>query len=234
MYYMLMVITGPDEDINYVMEPFDESLSVDSYIESTKEELIEEARNIQKQLIEGIKEDPDYEPSEYEQGFLNATNDEELYRSIRDDFFFTYDKDGNKTSTCNPNARWSSWNVGGRWENFLRLKSGSRADAAAIKDIVFADDDKRYYEALKWWNSCIENRNDEIAQMYKKATTSSKFAKVRSKFGANCAIVDGEWIDIDDMEFSPEREKDWYENFYARYIANRDKEDVITILECCI
>jgi len=47
---------------------------------------------------------------------------------------FRADKIGRVT---NPNSKWDWWVIGGRWSDFLHLKSGGKADQAQKKDIDF-------------------------------------------------------------------------------------------------
>lgn len=37
----------------------------------------------------------------------------------------------------NPNKKWDWWQVGGRWDGFLRMKAGGKADSAAKRDVDF-------------------------------------------------------------------------------------------------
>ena len=52
------------------------------------------------------------------------------------------DRQGNLYSTSNPNAKWDWWVIGGRWSNFLKLKSGGFANSARVRNIDFTPQSK--------------------------------------------------------------------------------------------
>ena len=94
---------------------------------------------------------------------------------------FVKASDGRWGYTCNPNAKWDWWQLGGRWSDTLKLKPGcmgnrgSRSrtnsrelprdgycDQAQIKDVDFSMDLKAYNEAIRFWEVVVEG--DDIRE----------------------------------------------------------------------
>ena len=79
----------------------------------------------------------------------------------------------------NPNARWDWWEIGGRWSKLLRLRNGKPGqvsirnkdfscrleastdglcDQALAADCDFSMDQKRYDEAVRFWEVIVEEQ----------------------------------------------------------------------------
>lgn len=139
-HFVLAVITEDIKELERLMEPYYEGKEVEPYIAMTKQELIDE----HKALMESIKTGE----SEY---LVERDKEENLLGMTQEEFSKwyhggTFDEEGNLLTTYNPNSKWDWYVVGGRWKNLLKLKDGSRADYAKIKDIDFSLD----MEAYKW------------------------------------------------------------------------------------
>jgi hypothetical protein len=126
-HYCVGVIVNNTNDIESTIEkilaPYDENLEVEPYIYKTKAELIQQAKDY-KICIQHRTEEADYIITEYEQSYLNAQTDEELYNLWREDYN-TYNENGDELSTYNPQSKWDWWVIGGRWSrgnNVLQIK----------------------------------------------------------------------------------------------------------------
>ena len=126
-HYCVGVIVNNTNDIESSIEkilaPYDENLEVEPYIYKTKAELIQQAKDY-KICVQRRTEETDHITTEYEQSYLNAQTDEELYNLWREDYNM-YNENGDELSTYNPKSKWDWWVIGGRWSrenNILRIK----------------------------------------------------------------------------------------------------------------
>ena len=115
MHFSLAVFHYPDEDIDSLLEPFDEELEVERYIIYTRQEAIDYARaNFRS---------------------CKDASDEECWKAMAEEANDT-DEEGNIYSTSNPDAKWDWWEIGGRWPGMLKV-GDSRRNSAFVKDIDF-------------------------------------------------------------------------------------------------
>lgn len=152
MHYTVAVITE-DGDYDTALAPFSKHLEVDSYLDKTREELIAE----KKKDLEWSRLEKNSQWRHYLESNYDWTNDNTLLESIRKrdtDDGYTFDKEGNRYTTYNPNSKWDWYVLGGRWSHLLYLKPviikgkryghGRTTDEAHIKDIDF-----QHYELTK-------------------------------------------------------------------------------------
>lgn len=146
-HYIVMVV---GEDIDEILEPYDENLEVEPYIDQTKEELHKDfmrcwgetyVENKPVSLLTSF-EDLTLSLDGVNAKWLDGWNGKKL------------DKHGNSLSIYNPDSKWDWYEVGGRWSGMLILKPGregshgnkswtnkdevtpaNRCDAAYNKDI---------------------------------------------------------------------------------------------------
>ena len=140
-HYVVLVVMGKNDDVDEMLEPFNESKTVPRYVLHAKAELIAKGRkDIQEYAkdtyAEYIKDPEAYakrhnsspEHLEYlKNEFPKKLNwtDEEIYKS--ETTWYEPDqfgKDGEVYSTSNPNGKWDWYGVGGRWAGFWKLKKG--------------------------------------------------------------------------------------------------------------
>lgn len=56
----------------------------------------------------------------------------------------------------NPNARWDWWQIGGRYSNWFKTKSGLSADYCQIGELDLSLDQKEYQRAIRFWEINVE------------------------------------------------------------------------------
>ena len=56
----------------------------------------------------------------------------------------------------NPNAKWDWYQIGGRFSELLKTKTGLRVNYGRIRDLDFAPDQKEYLRATRFWEVCVE------------------------------------------------------------------------------
>lgn len=128
-HYTVMVITD-DGDYETALEPFDESIEIEPYIDITREEIIANAREDYRDYQEGNYNNPEYFQEKW--GDTDFNNDDAIIKRYME--FWgdecSFDEDGNELTTYNPKAKWDWYALGGRWSGSLKLKAGSET----IKD----------------------------------------------------------------------------------------------------
>lgn len=141
--HFIGVLFGGDLSL---LEDFYEGLEVESYIQSTKEEAI-------KDYIEAVKKGRAWRKKRIKEGSPQSSAFQEwldkhkrygkkrAWEDIQKDYKDQLDEDGNIWATCNPNAQWDWYRIGGRWSDYFPLKErdseGNRkyADEATIGEV---------------------------------------------------------------------------------------------------
>ena len=166
-HYTVAIFTEDDDtDIDDILAPYDESISVAPYVSSTKEDLIKSARERMQAIFETRYKEWQKAPATYEKTAnpehieylkslpkLMIRSDAQVYRDeIKGYESSEITSDGGVLSTYNPNSKWDWYETGGRWHGMLMLKEGcvgqrgtpshgseasENYDAAWVKDIDF-------------------------------------------------------------------------------------------------
>lgn len=214
-----------------LLAPYDEGLSVEPYIDYTREEAIEYVRN----TFDGYAD----------------KSDDECYKFLADDYEHI-DEHGNLLTTYNPKSKWDWYDVGGRWQGLLKLKSGESCNEAYIRDCVFQQDVAKYQNAARFWEAYVERGDgikieDDFRAFYNpqyyidKFGTKDAFAEYRSTFNIYAYVSeDGEWHDAGKMGFwgfnsvTAESRRE-YNKAFSEYIDYARREGLyITIVDCHI
>ena len=225
-HFSVMVMTNEDSlDRNELLEPYDESLTRAPRIEFTRQEAIDYARENFTKLAD--------------------KSDKECWAFMAEDRIT--DKAGNIYSTSNPDAKWDWWQIGGAWKNFLRLKNGTRASFAKIKDIDFGLDQEEYEQALRFWDIVVEHRplepgenkpfSLENEEYYRKNYGDREsYARSQASFHTWAVILpNGIWQECGHVGwFGTKDVRDWEEHFVERFISGEDENTAITIVDCHI
>lgn len=217
-HYSVAVITYTDSisEVEELLEPFDENIEVEPYIDQTKEELIADARKRKQRWIEEFRT---YNAAElmdvlvnsdfkYARSLLSCETDEEFFDHVKDLYFEDdFDEEGNLLSSYNPKAAWDWYSIGGRWSCELYDKTID----CWCDTVKFSDWDMDY----------------EDAQHY--------------KFSHTYAVItpDGEWHAPGKMGWfgcsseTSEEMNDWA-NKYKDEMRKADPDWYITIVDCHI
>ena len=126
-HYAVLVLSYDDQCVEDLLGPYDENLETDEYVDVPADKVQEFLRG---QWAKSLPAD---------------ASDEDVLRRFGD--IYTFDADGNITSTYNPESRWDWWVVGGRWSGGLVRKDGSTCDECRVSELSlgFAQGE---YEAL--------------------------------------------------------------------------------------
>ena len=230
-HFSVLVFTEDDGlSVDELLEPYYEGNTRAPYIEYTKQEAIDYVR----------KHYPDF----------NDKSDEKCWKFMAEGYIT--DKKGNIYSTANPDAKWDWYVEGGRWENFLKLKDGTRATSAKLRDVDFSIDEAVYEKALRYWDLVVEHKPLEPGEEMPFSMYNEKYYKdfygdretyARRQAGFHAFAVvtsDGLWIESAHMSWfawtdaTPESAADWESNFIKNFIDGEDPEKRITVVDCHI
>ena len=134
-HFSVAVFHRADQSVESLLAPYDENIKVEPYIEYTKQQAIDFAR----EHYDDCKDLPD-----------------EKCWAIMADCKET-DSDGNIYSTYNPDSKWDWWVVGGRFNKQLQVGKVLR-DEAYVKDIDFSQEAETSKDALDFWDVLMDDK----------------------------------------------------------------------------
>lgn len=244
-HYVVGVIVENIGQLDTVMEPYDENLEVEPRIDMTKEELAEEFEDVKKAIREGTNK---FLVEENEKNDVLGMTPREFNQWYYGGSMF--DDEGNLLTTRNPNGKWDWFVIGGRWEGYLKLKDGSRANYAKIKDIDFSMDKKAYEEAKRYWELVVDGELPEEGEekpfsFYKKEyyleTYGDKeaYAKRMAQFSVFALLNEGEWFEQGQMGWfgMSDKTKESEDAFLLKMqeiINNANPEHYFIVVDCHI
>ncbi len=211
----VIVDSVDEETIDNILAPYSENLEVPPYIDMTKEEIINNAKQRKNEYLKAILKGE--ELKEWQQEYINAQTDEELYKLERyeDEEF---DEQGNQLSRYNPLSKWDWWVIGGRWSGELCVKD-EWVDYGKIKDIEFDkmpnNKQKIYNNAILFWKLFVDEKepaNDKEKEykeneicLFKKEyylnryKTKEYYAEICSTWYTHSLLYNGEWYESGEM-----------------------------------
>ena len=150
-HFCVYVFHDKNTSIDTLLAPYDENLVVEPYVEYNKEEAIAKVRK----EIEDYKNGPYAEyiknPEEYEKKYkctkkyieflknefpkkINWTDDQ-CYDDIKEDYDSDMiDKDGNLLSKYNQKSKWDWYEVGGRWDGGIPMKTNTKLEIKSCNE----------------------------------------------------------------------------------------------------
>ena len=186
-HYSVLVLSDEDTEVDGLLAPFNENISVEPYIKYTKEELIanekEEIKRYKNRVYAKFKADPEGYKEKHKDNLehlkyvefefpkrLHWTNARIYKEAIR---FYSPEEiteDGSIISTYNPESKWDWYVKGGRFSGMLRLKvpegvdpkefydeNGEYTDSAYADEIDFSPNEEEYKRAIRFWELFIED-----------------------------------------------------------------------------
>ena len=228
-HFAVAVFNREGQDIESLLAPFDENLSVEPYIVYTRERAIDYAREHYKMEDKTDQECWDFMAQDYE---------------IRDE-------DGNLYSTYNPLSKWDYWMEGGRWNGCL-IDHGERVNTGRVRDVSLYFSEEKYKKVLRLWDVLVGHQPKEEGEsfgfyIYTEEYTRERykdresFAKSLSHFIPYAVLMpDGGWIACGDMGWfgmgseSVDKAREWEESFEERFLKSADPDWYITIVDCHI
>lgn len=131
---------------------------------------------------------------------LSVFTEEDYSEDIIDQLLDPYYED-----EYNPDGKWDWYQIGGRWNNLLKLKSGAYTNSGKIKELDFSIDQKVYQEAERFWEVVVDGAplkeeekklctfasRDYYIDLYE---TKEEYARLMASFQTYaCLTPDGIW-----------------------------------------
>ena len=192
----VIVDSVDEETIDKILAPYSENIEVPPYIDITKEEIINNAKQRKNEYLKAIEKGEQLKDWQLE--YINANTDEEIYNLERYETE-EFDENGNQLSRYNPLSKWDWWQIGGRWSGELCVK-GNWANYGKIKDIEFdkmPDNKQKIYDnAILFWELFVDERepiNDKEKEfkqnefcLYKKEYYINRYGS-KENYASSCA-----------------------------------------------
>lgn len=146
----------------------------------------------------------------------------------------------------NPNAEWDWFEIGGRWNNSIKTKSGFFCNSCKIGEIDFTPDERKMEINRRFWEIVVNKEplkegekkpfcfytEEYLKKLYGDKET---YALRNSTFSTYSILTpDGEWLSLSSATENEERE--WYK-FYQSIIkkfAEENPDYVVTLVDCHI
>ena len=146
----------------------------------------------------------------------------------------------------NPNAEWDWFEIGGRWNNSIKTKSGVFCNSCKIGEIDFTPDERKMEINRRFWEFVVDKEplkegekkpfcfytEEYLKKLYGDKET---YALRNSTFSTYSILTpDGEWLSLSSATENEERE--WYK-FYQSIIkkfAEENPDYVVTLVDCHI
>ena len=227
-HFTVAVFHRPDQDVETLLAPYDENIQVEPYVQFTRQQAIDYARQHYKSMADA--------------------SDEACYAYIAEDY--KTDAEGNLLSTYNPRSKWDWWSEGGRWDGMLRTAAGE-LNSARIADIDFTPDAQTYEAALRYWDVIVEHQpklpGEDFFSMYNEQYyldyygDRDTYARYMTQFSTYAVVTpDGEWYEKGRMGWwgcsseTADEAKDWEEHYRERFLDSADPDWILTIVDCHI
>lgn len=251
-HFTVLVISKQQEDVERLLAPYHEFECTgvnDEYVVDV---------DITEELLEMIKNGESLDEALSYYGHEDKVVESEAYIDKDDVHKYGYAivKNGNlikAVNRTNPNKKWDWYQVGGRWRNLLKLKSGKRADSAKSKDVDFSLDQEKYKKSLRFWEVAVENHplkdnenKEDFMSFYKsqyyidRYRTKENYAESVAEFGTFALITaNGEWFEKGTMGWfgmSSENEESImsYKEILKEKLQEVDEEYFLTVVDCHI
>lgn len=184
--------------------------------------------------------------------------DEYKNHNIEDfvDDWFGYEKYNGKYGYWeNPNAKWDWYQIGGRWNDSIKLKDGKVCNNAKISDIDFSIDMEVYDKQIRFWELYIEKQEPQTEEekeiirhtFYKELYYTNRFkskeeyAESTASFSTYAVVTpDGKWHSKGEMGwfgFSDEDEESvvkWSNLYYDTFMKPYNEDYILVIVDCHI
>lgn len=146
----------------------------------------------------------------------------------------------------NPNAEWDWFQIGGRWNNSIKTKSGVFCNSCKIGEIDFTPDERKMEINRRFWEIVVDKEplkegekepfcfytEEYLKKLYGDKET---YVLCNSSFSTYSILTpDGEWLSLSSATENEERE--WYK-FYQSIIkkfAEENPDYVVTLVDCHI
>ena len=236
--------------------PYSENIEVEPYIDLTKEEIINLAKQRKNEFINiSLKGE---ELSDWQKEYVLALTDEQLYNLEKLDGE-EFDEHGNQITRYNPLSKWDWWQIGGRWSCELFVKN-AYMDFGKISEIDFTkmprNKEKQYNDAILYWELFVEERepaNEEEENFkansffpYKKSyliaryETKEYYAEMQSTWHTHALVDENGWHECGNMgwwgvdDSTKDSEIAYIEEFNKILQDPKNQDKYLVIIDCHI
>lgn len=146
----------------------------------------------------------------------------------------------------NPNAEWDWFEIGGRWNNSIKTKSGVFCNSCKIGEIDFTPDERKMEINRRFWEIVVDKEplkegekkpfcfytEEYLKKLYGDKET---YALRNSTFSTYSILTpDGEWLSLSSATANEERE--WYKSYQSiiKKFAEENPDYVVTLVDCHI
>lgn len=239
-HFNVAVIHREDQSIDELLEPYDENIEVEPYIDYTKQMAIEHARRNYAGHTDALPAD---------------ATDEQCWKYMAEDYEADrIDGDGNLYTTYNPKSKWDWWTIGGRWSGLIKTKDGDTVDECRIGEMDLTPNQDVYNHALRFWDVYVDKKplkpgetEEQYNTFYRESYFKDRYldcetyAKCQASFMTRAVVTpDGEWHEAGEMGWfgcsseTDEEWRGWAKNYQKTYIESADPDLIITIVDCHI
>lgn len=156
----------------------------------------------------------------------SVSNEDEFDPNSLHKYGYTlYGENGELIKSCyrtNPEGIWEEYRLGGRWNNFLELKTGGGVNQAKKKDIDFSRKKERVRKVAE-----IDNKRRAFHNYTLSGTDYIDF-KVRSCVTPFAVLMDGIWEQK--LPLFGESEMKWLDTF-DKIWESIDEDELISVIE---
>jgi len=147
-FCVAVIVDEPTEEaVEKVLAPYDENMEVEPYLDKTKAEIIKDGKNYKARILKNMKENPNYELTEYGRKYLDCETDEDFYNLEKEDYSL-FDEEGNSLTTYNPNSKWDWWTLWGRF--------GTDGTFMRVEDVKLEKEDADPTAYAREWEIFVE------------------------------------------------------------------------------
>jgi len=246
--------------VSEMLEPYDEGLRVDAYVDKDASEVQAEFDRIKDEVDNwpAGKDVPSY-LQKYMNGAIHQLTVEDWAKNW---YGQSMDADGNLLTEYNPDSKWDWYEIGGRWFGYITLKEGrvgiktkpswgwskedidkvkDRFDIAYIKDIDFDTILERQKEdAASFWDKTMAEGKGYYYNTIKDTSRDDYIAKAATGLTAFAVVDDMGWHEPAKMGWfgclhsENEDENVWDERFMERFLTDYTDDTAIAIVDCHI
>lgn len=262
-HFAVAVFTNKRTTVEELLEPYDEGLAVDKYLQYTKAQLIENARRELEEIRTTTYAEYLKNPTAYLEKVCHGDAQNKHYQFLSSEFIKRYnetdeqilqrelsyyeddmqDQDGNVYSTYNPDSKWDWYVCGGRFSDMLiDLDSEGKADELPVRKVDFIEMSRMERESMAPYEKAINDgfyKPEYLKRMY---PNEEIYEKIQTTFWTRAVVTpDGEWHEVGKMGWfgcsseEPEETTKWVDTYYDRFLAKAIENDWdIHIIDCHI
>ena len=230
MHFTVCVITENKEDVDEALEPFDENMEVEPYVDVPLEDVKDTLAMYDIDSSFGYDLDSETKETLYEVSkklFEVKSAKEIIEYNNKVNYFDELNEYGEHETTYNPDSQWDWYTIGGRWDGHIE---NNCCTVKELKDgfIDFSKEDEK--ELIKKYKDDYDEylefeKRKTLRNIVAKSITFSEYLDSRKNISSYAVITpDGEWHD---------KTNNWSEDF-KNLIKECPDDYYVTLVDCHI